>query len=131
MSYSSSTEYEHNMLIPYTKRITGTTETNIFLCPYGQNIRFKLLKLVLYNEAGTATVVKIFDHNAVTAVTDPPATGDATTPQISISVPPTAAGSTGVYTLDINAASEINFRQGMAVVSAASGIQVLAIVREA
>lgn len=123
---SVTSEYEHNMLITFTKRITGTTETNVFLCPYGQGIRFKLLKLLFYNEAGTATSVKIFDHNAATTVTDPPATGDATTPMISVTVP-----TVGNYTLDINSATEINFRQGMAVVSAAAGIQVLAVVREA
>jgi hypothetical protein len=124
-------EYEYNHLITYTKRITGVGETNVFLCPYGVNIRLRLLKLIIFNEAGTYTTVKIFDHNAAGTVTDPPANGDATTPLMTIGVPPGAAGTTGNAQIDLNGASEIAFAQGMAVVASQASVQVMAVVTEA
>lgn len=122
-------EYEGAELIPFTKRITGTAETNVFLCPYGVGIRLRLVKLIIYNEGAALVTVKIFDHNATTAVTDPPADGDATTPKIQFSV---TSGTTtdGTKILGHNEPTELVFRQGMAVVCSAANVQVFAVVTE-
>lgn len=119
-------EYENNHKITFTKRITGATETQVFICPYGFNVRFRLLKLMAYNEAGSATNVKILDHIVTNAPTDPPAQGDSTNPLTTI----------GVATVDhenlpADVCPEIIFQQGMSVIPSQANIIVTAVVEEA
>ncbi len=117
--------YENNDRIMFRARVASTAETNVFICPYGFGIRFKLLKLSIYNEAGTATSVKIFDHHATVAVTDPPAQGDATTPLMTVSVATIDSKDKG-----LNECPALVFNQGMAVVASQGTIVVTATVIE-
>lgn len=104
--------YEHNDRITFRARVTSTSEANVFVCPYGFGVRFKILKLQVYNEAGSATVLKFFDHIASGAPTDPAAFGDATTPIFNVSIPTVAHTFIGQ-----NEMPKWNFAQGLAVVA--------------
>jgi len=123
----SHIEYPERDIITFTARVTGTGETNIFKCPYGLGIRFQLLSVVVYNEAGTATSVKVFDHLATGAPSDPPARGDSTTPLFTLGIPTVDHDGLGPGT--IPCPKEI-FQQGMAVVCSQGTVVITANVRE-
>lgn len=119
-------EYENNHKIVFTARVTATSETQIFKCPYGQNVRFRLLSLYIYNENGAAQSTKVFDHITTGAPTDPPAQGDSTTPLAIL----------GVATVDHEFLPEgtcppLIFQQGMAVVIGGASAVIVATVEEA
>ena len=122
-------EYEGAENITFSARITGTSETNVFKCPYGLGIRFRLISLTAYNEAGTATTFKVFDHIASGAPSDPPARGDSTTPLFTVNIPTVdhdglGPGGTAPIPQEV-------FQQGMAVVASQANIVITAVVREA
>lgn len=118
--------YNHNDRIVFRAKITSNTEANVFVVPYGLGIRFKLTKLYIYNDAGTATTVKIFDHVATGTVTDPPAQGDATSPLLYWNIPTVSYIAEGDDKLP-----RITFQQGMAIVASQGSVYVEATVVEA
>ena len=125
--------YKDNDKIPFTVRVTGTTETQVFVVPYGLNIRFKIDKVYMYNEAGTATTVKIFDHVTAGGVTDPPNQGDATTPLKTVFLPANTNTTTlpPYYAAGTDQLGELNFQQGMAVVASQATVDIEVIAVEA
>jgi hypothetical protein len=123
---TSYIEYEDREKITFTSTITGTSETNVFKCPYGMGVRFRLVKLIAYNTGGTATSVKVFDHLASGAPTDPPARGDTNAPLFQLGLP--TADHDG---LDFNQCPEEVFQQGMAVICSQGNVTISAVVIEA
>jgi hypothetical protein len=124
----SSVEYPERDIIPFTVRVTGTGEVNVFKCPYGMGIRLQLVSVMAYNEAGGATSIKVFDHLATGAPTDPAFRGDATTPLFTLGIPTVDHDGVGPGT--IPCPKEI-FQQGMAVVCSQGTVVITANVREA
>lgn len=120
--------YDNNDKITYTVRVTGTSATQVFLCPYGQNVRFMLKKIMIYNEQATPTSVKIFDQNVATSITDPPTQGSSTTPMITLSVP--TSGGLDYRSAGLDSLPELIFFQGMAVVASQGTIEIVVTVIE-
>lgn len=119
-------EYDNNHKIVFTQAITGTSETQVFICPYGQNVRFRLLSVSVYNANGAAQSIKIFDHKTTSAPSDPPAQGDTNAPLLMF----------GLATVDHEFQAEgtappIIFQQGMAVIASGASMFVSVTVEEA
>ncbi len=117
--------YKRNDRITFTARVVNSSEANVFVCPYGFGVRFKLIKLSIYNEAGTATSIKFFDHKATGAPSDPPSQGDSTTPLFTKSVATVAHTNIGMNDIE-----EFTFNQGMAVVASQGTVVITATVIE-
>lgn len=120
--------YDTNERITFSVTISGTTPTQIFTCPYGQNVRFMLKKLTFFNQAVTPTNIKIWDQIQASTITDPPTQGSATAPLLQISSS-TSAGLDS-KTLGLNETPELIFQQGMTVQASQGTVVVTATVVE-
>lgn len=119
-------EYEDREKINFNIKVTGTSETNVFKVPYGLGVRFKLLKMICYNTAGSATSIKVFDHLASGAPTDPPARGDTNAPLFQVGIPTVDHDG-----MDTTICPNEIFQQGMAVICSQGDVVINVTVVEA
>ena len=122
-----SIPYEDNEDMSKSVRITGTSETQVFVAPYGYGpTPLKLRRIIIHNEAASTTTVSLFDHVTAGGVSDPAANGDSTSPLFRADI---VADSQLV--LDEKQLCFPHIGQGLAAVASQANVVITAVYREA